>query len=310
MHAQHDVRFYDGDRQAVETVTRYVEEGLARGERVVVIATAEHLRDLEHAAKPAAVVAEARATGQVVLLEATRALSAFMVDGLPDRDLFRLSVGGVIEDAGADGTPVRAFGEMVTLLWGEGNVAGALQLEELWNELAERHDFSLLCGYPTTALDAAPLRDAGDVCALHTDVHADYAAPAAVTGAGREVEAAVFAPVPQAVAAARRFVTHVLEAWERHELVGDAALVTSELATNAVRHAGSPFRTLVHRTPDRVRISVEDLAGTGEVAAGAPELADLNGRGVAIVAALARRWGCDPAQDGKVVWAELGAPAT
>lgn len=302
----HAVTFYDRDRQVEETVTSHIQGGLVRGERVVVIVSSDHAAGVERCALERGVrLDRARAEGRLVVLDAAKTLAAFMVGGTPDPRLFMLSVGGFISDAGADGTPLRAFGEMVALLWEQGNVAGALRLEELWNELAVTHPFSLLCAYPRSALDAVPLRDVSEVCALHTQVRADYAAPGPADGDGT-AETAVFVAVPQSVAAARRFVTQVLESWGRPDLLADAALVTSELATNAVRHAASPFRTDVDRDGAGVRISVTDLA-PGQVVATAADFDDLNGRGVAIVQALSSRWGCDPAPGGKVLWAELRA---
>ena len=57
-------------------------------------------------------------------------------------------MGGVISSVTDGRAPVRAFGEMVALLWAEGNYAGAIRLEELWNELQKSHSFSLFCAYP------------------------------------------------------------------------------------------------------------------------------------------------------------------
>ncbi|MHB2023319.1 MAG: ATP-binding protein [Mycobacteriales bacterium] len=78
------------------------------------------------------------------------------------------------------------------------------------------------------------------------------------------------------------------------------------MATNAVEHAGSPFRVVVHGLDGTVRIGVED-AQTAP-----PHLRQvgphgLSGRGISVVAALARRWGYEPLPSGKVVWAELAA---
>ena len=66
---------------------------------------------------------------------------------------------------------MRIYGEMVAVLWDQGNVAAAIELERLWNDLAIRHPFSLLCAYPTSAFHT----DAGaeqflQVCAQHSAV--------------------------------------------------------------------------------------------------------------------------------------------
>lgn len=108
---------------------------------------------------------------------------------------------------------------------------------------------------------------------------------------------------PAAVGAARHFVRAFLEGDERTE---DAELIVSELATNALRHAGSPF-TVALTLNGRLRIDVGDtLPQLPTLRAPSPEVVD--GRGLQIVAAVATSWGTklDPG-GGKVVWAELDA---
>ena len=92
---------------------------------------------------------ELRRTGELQLFDARKMLSAFMVNGLPDPLMFRSNVGDVIERLCANRLPcpIRAYGEMVDLLWQEGNETGAIRLEILWNQLASTYDFALLCGY-------------------------------------------------------------------------------------------------------------------------------------------------------------------
>ncbi|MGZ4468633.1 MAG: MEDS domain-containing protein [Nocardioidaceae bacterium] len=302
------MHFYDHDDEAVTAVARYVEEGLGSGERVVVIATAGHRAGLD-----AALIAHgtdagrARSSGRFVCLDAAETLSAFMVGGSPDPALFVSSVGSVIKAARADGSRVRAFGEMVAVLWDEGNVAGAISLESMWNDLARDQQFFLLCAYPTAGFGAARLGDVRQVCELHSELLApsNYAVPwPPASGTDRGQHCELFVPVPEAVGAVRQFVRLVLEGWGEHELVSDATLVTSEMATNAVRHADSPFRAFVGRSAGVIRIAVEDAGGgRAEQRLAAPD--DLGGRGIEIVGAVAHRWGCDPLPGGKIVWAEL-----
>src|SRR6185295_10973406 len=83
------------------------------------------------------------------VFDARKMLSSFMAGGMPDTLLFRSNVGDLIERMcfGRLPCPIRAYGEMVDLLWQEGNPDGAIRLEILWNQLASTYDFSLLCGY-------------------------------------------------------------------------------------------------------------------------------------------------------------------
>lgn len=106
--------------------------------------------------------------------------------------------------------------------------------------------------------------------------------------------------------AARRFVSSVLnrQPYEGRVALADARLVVSELATNAVIHAGTPFAVSVRHTGSAVRISVRDWNPTRPVVRnGGP--ASLTGRGLHFVAMVAETWGVDDDPDGKITWAEL-----
>jgi hypothetical protein len=72
-----------------------------------------------------------------------------MVGRTPDPLLFKSNVGDVIERLCVDRhpCPIRAYGEMVDVLWQDGNADGAIRLELLWNQLASTYEFALLCGY-------------------------------------------------------------------------------------------------------------------------------------------------------------------
>lgn len=110
----------------------------------------------------------------------------------------------------------------------------------------------------------------------------------------------VAASVPEA----RRFVRSTLQSWELDGLVEPAVLVVSELATNAVLHARSSYVVRVQVAGDRLRVEVTDASvRRPDRRTHTPEAA--TGRGLAIVAELARAWGVDPGPDGKTVWAEL-----
>ncbi len=114
------------------------------------------------------------------------------------------------------------------------------------------------------------------------------------------------------VVAARRLVQSAGEAWGiEPSPLADAALAVSELAANAVLHAGTPMRVTVRRLGQGMRIEVEDSnIHLPVVTVARPEdlleNRSMTGRGLALVAAMADRWGADPAAGGKVTWAEIG----
>ncbi|MBW3669735.1 MAG: ATP-binding protein [Actinobacteria bacterium] len=108
--------------------------------------------------------------------------------------------------------------------------------------------------------------------------------------------------------AARRFVTSVLHSWRMSELTGgDAELLTSEVCSNAVRHAESDFTVVVRYDGFRVRVEV----GDGSRALPQPRestVDDESGRGLFLVEQLASAWGVSRTVEGKRVWFELSAP--
>lgn len=133
-------------------------------------------------------------------------------------------------------------------------------------------------------------------------------APSADPGAGGEdVVIAEFPPTPAAATAARRLVTELLSSWGFPPASLDAgAMVVTELASNAVRHARSPFTVRVQQLKGGVRVTVRDQSDRRAVRQ-PTDLDAEGGRGLSIVAAVATAWGCELHADGKEVWADLPA---
>jgi MEDS: MEthanogen/methylotroph, DcmR Sensory domain len=109
--------------------------------------------------------------GRLVLREAAETLDEFMDGGLPAPTRFEKVVGGMIDELAArfPGATIRAFGEMVDVLWQRGEKPGAIALEELWNELAATRRFALLCGYHLDVFDLEVQAEAlPDIVRAHT----------------------------------------------------------------------------------------------------------------------------------------------
>jgi PAS domain S-box-containing protein len=171
----HLVRFYEDDHALEEAVTGFAREGLAQGDTVLVIARQRHQQAV--AARLAADgvdLARARASGRLVELDAHETLARLLQDGMPDPGRFQTIVGALVRDrlAAAGGTRLRAFGEMVDILWQRGDRGAALALEELWNDLQTRHRFTLLCAYAMGSFYKEPATLHG-VSAAHTHVVTD-----------------------------------------------------------------------------------------------------------------------------------------
>lgn len=301
------MRFSALDSEGIDAVARFVASGWDLDECVIVVCTRAHRTAVDErlVGQGYDPVAHKKA-GRYIVLDAHETLRELLVGGRIDSEHFMTRVGEVLAQAATAGRPVRAFGEMVAILWENGQIEAAIGLELLWNEILREHDFSLVCAYPAGALDHTELVDVRRVCDLHTDLMpaGSPEAPATTELGSGHACSRVYLPAPESVPAARHFVVDVLHSWGCDELSADAALIVSELATNALHHAGSPFRAVVDRRQGGLRIGVEDATDTPlERREAAHD--DISGRGVGIVEALSRRWGFNPVPGGKVVWAEL-----
>jgi hypothetical protein len=292
---EHVVQFYRSDEELAEYVTDYLLDAI-RGEGVaVVIATPGHrLAFSERLTDLGVDMGAARASGAYLDFDARQTLDEFMTGDTPDSAKFGATVGDVIRSAAHRGQPVRAYGEMVALLWDTGLVTAAIDLEALWNDLGQAEAFSLLCAYPAdTVTDPGQSAAFAEVCDLHASVMASQA----------PVTARSFPESLDATTSARHFVTRTLREWGVEGLNADAELTVTEFAANAVVHARSAFTVTIAVTDDTVRITVRDSA---PLVSGAPELPARPLHGLGAVAAMARVWGVEPlGNSGKLVWAEL-----
>jgi hypothetical protein len=167
----HAVRFYENKASLCRTVADFLGEGLVSGQAGLVIATAEHRDALLSELRARQVdVDKLQAAGDLLFLDARQTLAGFMVDGMPDATLFKTHVPAALERVrrGRTDCTIRAYGEMVDVLWQDGMSAAAIRLEMFWNQLAMTHDFSLLCGYAMGNF----YKDAGmrDICSQHSHV--------------------------------------------------------------------------------------------------------------------------------------------
>lgn len=305
----HAVSFYDSDAELIAELADYVSAGIHAGDGVVIVATPVHRGALEQALAQRGVTPPAQ---RYLAVDAAATLATFRADGHLDPAGFAATAGALLDRAADGGRPVRVFGEMVALLWDEGDVVGALELEACWNALGRHREFSLLCAYPTSTLtDGTGLRRVGAVCSGHTSVvaPASYDNDVVVLGrpAGGWGRTETFVPVPASVRMARRFVTCTLQAWGMDRLLGDAELLVSELATSALHSAGSPFRVELTRQPAQgLRLTVVELGHERPQLSALDEEA-FSARGTSLVDLLADRWGTAVDAAGTALWAELGA---
>ena len=170
--SDHFVQFYETDLFLLDSLSSFMGTGLSAGDACIVVATKSHRESLhERLREDGLDVDAAMACGQYVSLDAAETLSKLMVDGSPDPWCFAQVVGSIIARAARGRQHVRIFGEMVALLWAEGNHAAAISLEGLWNNLHETQAFLLFCAYPMQGFCGEALADPFDsVCTSHSRV--------------------------------------------------------------------------------------------------------------------------------------------
>lgn len=148
---EHVVQLYGSDdRLLTQNVGRFLSEGFKRGDGLLIIATPEHRTTLVRQLREHTGYSKAVLEGRLVFLDAAMTLARFMVDGAPDPALFQAAVGQALRGVQlrAGHTGVRAYGEMVGLLWKATKYTAAIRLEQLWNDLLEKSDVCLFCAYP------------------------------------------------------------------------------------------------------------------------------------------------------------------
>ena len=146
----HAVKFYIDEGSLGRTVADFLVPALNERLPALVIATPAHRTLIaDELARRDVNVRRLEDDGDLQMLDAEQTLALFMAGNEPDRVRFEATVNGLIERAckGRRDCPVRAYGEMVDVLWKRGTTDAAIRLEILWNRIATDAKFSLLCGY-------------------------------------------------------------------------------------------------------------------------------------------------------------------
>ncbi len=165
----HAVCFYDDAQSLSRTVAGFIAEGLIAGDAAIVIATPTHGAAIHERLTAIDVNPRKRiAQSELMILDAQEVMNNFMVGGLPDVGRFHDTVGPIMDKvAGPRHSPVRAYGEMVDVLWRNSQEAAAISLEVLWNQLIAPGKCSLMCGYSSEQVG----RGAGFEAICHQHSH-------------------------------------------------------------------------------------------------------------------------------------------
>jgi signal transduction histidine kinase len=164
--SDHLVQFYEGDDFLLEALSGYVEDAYSSGDVCIVVATQAHLSDLGKILQQKG----QDFSSTLISLDASETMSRFMVEEQPNPELFKSLIGTIIDQAGQGKNRVRIYGEMVALLWSDSKFDAALRLEQLWNELAKTHRFTLCCAYPIREFNSNTDVSLSEVCGHHSVV--------------------------------------------------------------------------------------------------------------------------------------------
>ncbi|MGA8431291.1 MAG: MEDS domain-containing protein [Candidatus Sulfotelmatobacter sp.] len=229
---QHGVQFYSQDKFLLEELSQYIGQALLAGNSAVVVATDQHRNGLLQRLTALGLdVPDLLEKGRFVELEARQVLSEFMVEGWPNEKRFADVIGGIVtrsfECSASDQPRVAVFGEMVALLWADGNRQAAIHLEQLWNRLARTKSFSLFCAYPMSSFNR---EEDGELLLKVCNEHSAVIPTEGYTGLGSEDER--LRSITQLQQQARALETEVAQHKRlRQELELHVQARTSELQT-------------------------------------------------------------------------------
>lgn len=168
---EHLVQLYTNDDIFLDALEGFIGGGLHAGDGIILIATPAHLQGLEKRLLTQGFnVSAARARDQYIALDAAEVLSQFMAKGWPDEALFQQFVYDLLTRARGNGRQVRAFGEMVAILWAQGHNGATLELERLWHVLCQKEAFSLFCAYPRSGFTQDTHESIQEIRATHSQV--------------------------------------------------------------------------------------------------------------------------------------------
>jgi len=260
----HTTQFYTDDAFLLDELSRFIGAALVRGEAGVVIATKLHRDGLTERLKSRGLeLAPAIAQGRYIALDAAETLAMFMVDGWPDATLFTEIIGSILgpaaATAGGKHPYIAAFGEMVALLWEQGNPEAAIRLEQLWNNLLRIYPMSLRCAYPMSAFRRGEHGDAFvKICGEHSHVIPDESYTTLVNDEQRLRSISLLQQKAQALETEMAERRQVEEALRRTQAELESLV---EQRTNALRQLSSRLLRLQDTERRRIARELHDSLG-------------------------------------------------
>lgn len=167
----HVVQIYENDEIFIDVLAGYVGGGINAGDAIIIIATEAHINALETRLRSFAIDVNSLVSNeQYFPLDAQETLDKFMVNDWPDEELFMKLITNLLRKAKKTNRNIRAFGEMVALLWAQGHNGATVQLEHLWNRLSEIESFCLFCAYPRSGFTDDINVSIKGICGAHSKI--------------------------------------------------------------------------------------------------------------------------------------------
>jgi len=174
----HLVQVYENEKIFLDTLEGFTGTGFLAKDSVVIIATSTHLDALNARLRSQGFDLSALIeSDQYIPINAEDLLSIFLVDDWIDEDIFNGFITDLVSRAKKRNGKVRAFGEMVAILWEKGYCGATVQLENLWNQLHGKDQFTLFCAYPKIGFTQSANDSMDIICKQHAKVIDGHARP-------------------------------------------------------------------------------------------------------------------------------------
>jgi hypothetical protein len=163
----HVLQIYENDGVFLDALTGFVMGVKNSDETAVVIATNTHLNALEYRLQSYGIdVEELISNNKFIPLSAEDTLAELIIDGRPDEQVIKKMASELFDGH----KKIRAFGEMVAILWTQGNKEAAIELENLWNKVSRHDRLSLFCAYPKSSFKDDEINSVMTMCEAHTKI--------------------------------------------------------------------------------------------------------------------------------------------
>lgn len=168
---EHMVQVYENEKIFLDTLEGFVGTGFLANDSVVIIATSKHLDALNtRLTSQGFDLNSLISSDQYIPVDAEDLLSVFLVDGWIDENIFNSFITDLVKRAKQRNGKIRAFGEMVAVLWEKGYCGATVQLENLWNQLHSKSPFTLFCAYPKSGFTQSATDSIDIICQQHARV--------------------------------------------------------------------------------------------------------------------------------------------